>query len=411
MMKFFLGHILILLFTLHNNLSFAQRIDTIYKAVALTNTYISLPFFGTSSNGHIWSVGLNNHYNANDSALPIEMVRIDLTGNIVTYKTLPGTLSSSSVYWSYTFDSSGNFYLGLNSNNRKIFKFNLKDSISYQNLGNGFIDNQALAYSLSLGLDRHIYFGASSGGTFWSEYDPRTNTFTKHPEIDPKNNYVLTIMGDTTWVYAQVGQRESIDLWAVRKADDYKIKLFFIPNHTRFNTKVRKNGITVQFYTDTLAGSYILKNGRAIKGNFSQPEITYNELDNAKSHTRINTYFDNTTSNFLYAINDGAYKSIHINAANVRNNIRYLFFDKKDASGFGYVGDYYGNWYWYSSKTGSPHLLAIQASMSIPAYNIMTAFFILAIIQAVRYYDGTKINNGLYKNLLTDKFYQAKTSR
>jgi hypothetical protein len=25
-----------------------------------------------------------------------------------------------------------------------------------------------------------------------------------------------------------------------------------------------------------------------------------------------------------------------------------MFFDKKDPMGFGYVGDYYGNWYWYS---------------------------------------------------------------
>src|SRR5690348_13059563 len=144
----------------------AQKIDTIYKARAFSNTYIPLPFYGTTSNGHIWAVGLNNHYDINNRPQPIEMIRIDLTTNKVTYKILAGTRSSSSVYWSYTFDSSGNFYLGLNSNNRKIYKFNLKDSIWYQNLGNGFLDNQALAYSLSLGLDNHVYFGASSGGTF-----------------------------------------------------------------------------------------------------------------------------------------------------------------------------------------------------------------------------------------------------
>jgi hypothetical protein len=42
----------------------AQKIDTIYKAKAFTNTYIPLPFYGTTSNGHIWTAGLNNHYEA-----------------------------------------------------------------------------------------------------------------------------------------------------------------------------------------------------------------------------------------------------------------------------------------------------------------------------------------------------------
>ena len=333
----------------------AQKIDTIYKAKAFSNTYISLPFYGTTSNGHIWAAGLNNHYEPNNES--IEMVRMDLTTNKVTYKILAGTRSSSSAYWSYTFDSLGNFYLGLNSNNRKIYKFNLKDSIWYQNLGNGFLDNQALAYSLSLGLDNHVYFGASSGGTFWCEYDPRTGKLTKHPEIDEQNNYVLTIMGDTSWIYAQVGQRKSIDMWAVRKEDDYKIKLFSIPNNTRFNTSVRKDGINIQFYTDTLSGSYILKNGKAIKGNLKAPPIAYDEINSVNRHTTISSYYDNTTSNFIYSLNGEPYKTVHINASNIRNNIRFMFFDKKDPSGFGYVGDLYGNWYWYSYKTDSAYLL------------------------------------------------------
>jgi hypothetical protein len=333
----------------------AQKIDTIYKAKAFSNTYISLPFYGTTSNGHIWSAGLNNHYDNNNES--IEMVRIDLTTNKVTYKTLEGTRSSSSVYWSYTFDSLGNFYLGLNTNNRKIFKFNLKDSIWYQNLGDAFLDNQALAYSLSLGLDNHVYFGASSGRTFWSEYDPKTGSLIKHEAIDPKNNYVLAIMGDTSWIYAELGQRNSIDMWAVRKVDDYKVKLFSIPNNTRFNTHVLKDGISIQFYTDTLAGTFILKNGKAIKGILKAQSIAYDEINNANHHTTITTYYDNTASNFIYSINGEPYKTVHINASNIRNNIRFMFFDEKDPSGFGYVGDYYGNWYWYNHKSDSAYLL------------------------------------------------------
>jgi hypothetical protein len=164
-------------------------------------------------------------------------------------------------------------------------------------------------------------------------------------------------MGDTSWIYAQVGQRNSIDMWAVRKADDYKIKLFSIPNYTRFNTSVRKDGISIQFHTDTLSGSYILKNGKATKGNLKTQSIAYDEINNATHHTTISSYYDNTVSNFIYSINDEPYKTVHINASSIRNNIRFMFFDKKDPSGFGYVGDYYGNWYWYSYKTDSAYLL------------------------------------------------------
>ncbi len=265
----------------------AQTIDTIFKAMAFTNTYISLPFFGTTSNGHIWSVGLNNHYDANGIAQPIEMVRVDLTTGNVTYKTLLGTTSNAGVYWSYTFDSLGNFYLGLDAAKREIFKFNVKDSIWYKNLGNVFLNDGGLAYSLSLGLDNRVYFGASSGGTFWSEYDPSTGVVTKHGKIDPTNEYVLSIMGDSAWVYAQVGQKNSIDMWAIRKIDDYKIKLFSIPNTTRFNIGIHKDGITIGFHTDTLSGNYILKNGKAISGFSKAASIAYNEINNSTTHTKV----------------------------------------------------------------------------------------------------------------------------
>src|SRR5919197_2901420 len=133
-MNRFVSFILIGTLLLFRNVSFAQKIDTICKAIATTNTYIPLPFYGTTSNGHIGCAGLNNRYSENGSPLPIEIVRIDLTSNSISYKIINGTVSSASVYWSYTFDSLGNFYLGLNTANRKIFRFNFKDSIWYENL-------------------------------------------------------------------------------------------------------------------------------------------------------------------------------------------------------------------------------------------------------------------------------------
>src|SRR5689334_691983 len=111
-MSRFVSFILIAILMQHS--ASAQKIDTIYKAIATTNTYISLPFYGATSNGDIWCAGLNNRYSENGKPLPLEMVRIDLTNNRTSYKILNGTISSASVVWSYTFDSLGNFYLGLN---------------------------------------------------------------------------------------------------------------------------------------------------------------------------------------------------------------------------------------------------------------------------------------------------------
>ena len=125
--------------------------DTLKNALAFSSNFIPLPIYGTTSNGHIYTCGLNNNYTSNGDALPLVLLRINLTTVALTQKMLEGTFSSPSVLWQHVFDSAGNFYLGLNSHNRKIFRFNLKDSIEYENLGNTFADNHSLAYTLSLG--------------------------------------------------------------------------------------------------------------------------------------------------------------------------------------------------------------------------------------------------------------------
>ena len=218
--------ITIILFNYTDAQSFT--VDTLKKVSACTSDYMPLPFFGIANNGHIYTCGLNNNYAENGTALPLELLRIDITTGVATRKILEGTGSSASAIWQYVFDSLGNFYLGLNSNNRKIFRFNCKDSIWYENLGNGFPDGNTLAYSMAPGLDKHLYFGGSSGRTYWTEYDPYSKKLTTHPPIDSANDYVLSIQGDSNYVYCQTGERKAINLWAVRKADNSKKLLFKI---------------------------------------------------------------------------------------------------------------------------------------------------------------------------------------
>lgn len=333
--------------------SFGQRVDTIYKATAWTNTFMSSNTYGLTREGHIYTLGFVNHYAKNGTPLPVELTKMDLTAGVITYKTLQTSTSAPYALWTSVFDSLGNIYCDIN---RTVWIYNFKDSIIAAPLGNVFLDGQSLAYSMSLGRDNHIYFGGSSGGTFWSEYDPCTKLLTKHKAIDPNNDYVLSIMGDSAWVYAQVGQRYSNDIWAIRKSDDYKVRLFSIPNTTRFNVEVRRDAVAISFYTDTLAGNYLLKDGAAVRGMPRQPIIAYNEINGSES-SRITSYFDINSLNYYYSMDGGAYRSIHVNATNERNNIRFMFFDRKDTTGFGYAGDYYGNWYWHSYTTDSSYLL------------------------------------------------------
>lgn len=194
----------------------SQTIDTLIKAKASSSTFINSSIYGTATDGHLYSVGLVNQ----SSNEPIILARIDLTAGSVTYKEIVGSRSSSSAYWTYVFESLGNFYMGLNSNNRKIYKLRLKDSIYIEDLGNGFKNSGALAYSMGLGTDKNIYFGSSSGGTYVSYYNPISHRLIEYPRIQRQGqDYVLTVTGDATHIYAQTGQRDSITLWSIRKND------------------------------------------------------------------------------------------------------------------------------------------------------------------------------------------------
>ena len=192
-------------------------------------------------------------------------MRIDFGKGTATYKTLPGVLSNNGAFWIAASDGSGNVYLSMNNPVRKILRFNLKDSIQYKDLGNAFQDGQSLAYSMSLGRDGKMYFGGSGGSTYWSSFDPTTNKFETHPPIDPYNDYVLTIAGDSNYVYAQTGQRNSIQLWSVRKKDEHKKLLCKISNTTRIQLDTREDGIYASFYSGRQNILYKLVNGDTVR--------------------------------------------------------------------------------------------------------------------------------------------------
>ena len=360
---------LIFLFILGNSILAKTQytIDTVYKMKAWTNTWMdfAVPLYGTTSDGHIYKVSfINNYLNGNQSTPDsISIVRVDLTNHVATSKKI-NHLSSVSTLWQYTFDSLGQFYVGFNTLGREIWKFNFKDSIKADSIGS-FQNSNALAYSMSLGCDKNVYFGASSGGCYWDEYNPYTNTLTKHPDIDGSQQYVLSICGqEDSFVYAELGQSGGSFLWAIRKSDNSKVKLFGIPS--RFNLKAGKDGhCYVYFTSDTLSGYYMMDGNVPVpvSGNtFNLLQVVnYSEINqswtNNPPFVGTGTYFDESSSHFYYTANGSPLDSVTIPSNYVRNNIRTLFYLPNDTSNLYFVGDYYGVYYRYNFQEDSSYTL------------------------------------------------------
>jgi hypothetical protein len=333
-------------------------IDTLKNAQAFSSSYIPMDVFGKTRSGHIYTCGLNNRYTFK-GPLPVQLVRIDMTDNTVTYKEIEGTLSSPTILLRWAFDEAGNFYAGFNTNNQKIYKFNLKDSIYYKNIGNGFLDGKSVPYAMQLGRDGHIYCGGVGGKTYVSEYNPATAKWIEYPYIDPINNYTLSVAGDSDYIYAQTGQINSVQLWAMKKSDSTRKMLFKITNLTRIGLYTRKDGIYAEVHSDTLSGIYKLVHGKPMPVRFvASTDMAHNDLEtNTATIPKIVSHFDAGENIFSYSINNSPYQNLHIETNNLRDPLRLVFGFKNDEKNIYYAGEHYGNYYRYNLAEGKSYLL------------------------------------------------------
>jgi hypothetical protein len=344
-------------------------IDTLKNSYAYSSTYIPMELYGKAGNGHIYTCGVINHYSPK-GPLPVQFVRIDLTDNTVTYKDIEGSFSSPTVLTRWTFDPTGSFYIGFYTNNNRIYKFNLKDSIYYKNLGNGFKSGIAPVYSTSLGRDGHIYFGAMVGHTYVSEYIPASGKWIEYPYMDPVNNYTLTIAGDSDYIYAQTGQFNSVQLWAMKKSDSSTKLLFRITNLSRINLSARKEGIYASFYSDTLAGIWKLEHGTPIRVKaIGSTDITYYDIDSRGPAPSIVSHFDATENVYSYSIDKAPYENLHIASDNLKDPLRVVFGFKNDDKNIYYAGEHYGNYYRYDIASGKSYLLG---NTNFNIYSLLT---------------------------------------
>lgn len=328
------------------------------NAGAFINSFSLQKIIGTARNGNTYTMGFNVHYNEKGKGEPVDLVRVDLATKLVQYKKINSVISANGFAGTHVFDRNGNIYLSI-TNSGKIIKLNLKDSIAFTDLGNAFKDGKAVAYTASLGLDGNVCFGATGSGTYWSLYNTRSNLFEKHEAVDPSNDYVLSIAGDTDFVYMQTGQRKTIDLWAVNKRTDVKKKLFSIINTSRFSLSAHNDAVYVGINTDSLKGTYRLEHGYAVKiAQFPAGSVEATgaiEINNKRKN--VTTVFDPVQSQLYFSFNNKNFDSVPIAAVAIRAGIRRIFSFPGDGENIYYVGDYYGNYYRYNLKEQQSYLL------------------------------------------------------
>lgn len=355
------------------------KLDTLPNAASYINTFAMLPFAGATTSAGIYTAGFNQRYDDKGKDLELELARVDLSTKKVSYKTITANYGGKGYCWTFVFDKSGNVYLSM-LYPRKVLLLNLKDSISYRDLGNPFINSGALVYSMSEGRDGKMYFGSSSGGTYWSEYDPATKAITKHPLVDPDNDYVLSIAGDSDYVYLQIGQRKSINLWSVNKHNDEKHLLFAIPNTTRFNLGAYKEGIYVSLATDTAKGLFKLVKGKAIKADpYAVRNAIWCAADPTLKKAAPGFYFESSSSQLFFSFDKKQWDSIKVRNDVQRTEIRKIFSFPNDKENIYYAGDYYGSYYRYSLREQKAY------SLGSTGFNI---YSFLALNDSMMYMSG-----------------------
>ncbi|MBG9376998.1 hypothetical protein I5907_12205 [Panacibacter sp. DH6] len=332
-------------------------IDTLPGASAFISSFALAPFTGVASNGNTYITGFIEHTDQHGNAADLELVRIETQTKKAEYKTIRGFSGGKGYYWNHTYDKEGNIYLSMLYPRRKMLKLNLRDSIYYEDLGSPFINNNALTYALSAGNNQRLYFGSSSGGTYWSEYDLQQKQFIKHHLIDSNNDYVLSITGDKDYAYAQTGQRRSVNLWAINKQTEEKKLLFSIPNNTRFDLNAFENGVYVGINTDTLKGLFKLEKGQpfAVKENKGGKSIA--TLFAPQINPNFSRYYDPSSSRVYFSFDNKKYDYVTVKNAAIQTGIKKLFAFPNDADNIYYAGDYYGNYYRYNLKEKRAYLL------------------------------------------------------
>lgn len=328
--------------------SFAQTTDTLQNAKAFKNSLLAggnTPYYGLATNGHIYAVEFIDQFDGGGNRTPLKVARMDLHDGTVTYKTIE-TINTSGI-WVASKDSLGNIYVDIS---RNIYKFNFKDSIYFKNLGCISLSIGALAYSVSLGRDNLMYFGGSSGGTFLAVYNPYVDTFYRyHDELNAFQDYTTDAVGDDDgWIYAQVGQRDSNEIWAIKKSDASKKILYKCINTTRFSFEIRNTGV----YTMGTNGTQLLRGGASTQTTLpvNSHRIAYFDVNDVNNGGRPTAkgFYDASLSNFAYTTSFGDSGHINLTTSTFQNLIKILFFNFKDTDHIYYIGDDYGNYYKYS---------------------------------------------------------------
>lgn len=336
--------------------SFSQTVDTLSNAYAVRNTYENIPLTGILNNGHVYGMGMDMKFNANGTALPIQFTRIDFSTKQVLKTEITGTTSSVlGVIWRNVFDSTGRLIMGLNTANRKVFRFNLKgESVTYEDFGNGFYYNDGtLAYSIILNANRTMTLGGSSGPASTQMSILYENGYIKKLlEIDSEQDYTTQSFMDTgRYAYAQVGQ-DPFRLYAIDTLTGNKTLLTTRSDGFPVAFGNATNGIyarpsPVEPFSKLVNGAYVtIPPAPASAGRVEYTEVKIFS-DDPSAKPLVTTFWDAEKSTLHYDINH-VHDSVHLETDSIRDGINRALPSKKYIY---YTAAYYGGMYRYDTLT------------------------------------------------------------
>lgn len=342
----------------------SAQVDTLTNAKAYRTNFVPGNMYGRTSNNDVYAVAFTLNYDANGAGIETSIHRINLNTKEIQTKTIPGTVSAPYMFWRVLQDNQYRWIIGMNSN-RDIYVIDFKDSILITNVGK-FATGE-LAYSIQTGRDGDTYIGGSSGpwSTLWAIL--HNTTFTEKTVIDDNAQYTMAILGDTNYVYPEVGQF-IYKIYAIRKSDNYK-KLIYT-QETLINTSIRDSGC---YFQNSATGTwYLLRDTTAtastLKGTvIENREINVDFPQKAGLSIITNAFFDAVSSKFYWKLNNVA-DSVSVSSSYSQTTIRRVFPDIYDTNIVRFVGEYYGHVYAHNKQTG------VTTDLGFPGMNVFSFY-------------------------------------
>ncbi len=216
-LRFFIFILVVLLLTLLQNISFAQR----DLGIPVREAIVWGAYAGPGKTGKMDTIYLSfGQYKA-----PLFLLAVNPdTGQIRQFN---GPLSSEMGSWGYTIDHENRIYLG-SYYNAHLLRFDSKTE-AWEDLGQPGGESESFICKIATGRDGKIWGGTFPSAKLFS-YDPKTGAIENYGRMDPDQFYCYPTAGEDGLIYCAI-QFEKVDIVVFNPEIQTRISL--IPSEAR----------------------------------------------------------------------------------------------------------------------------------------------------------------------------------